>query len=306
MFRILKLILYKNSLVKSLRNPFWLTTSALAFSGYSAYLTLNPNFIKSSGAYASILFFILLTFNIIVAILRSIADGYKNNLSETYSKFIETYALETTKVVYRKLERFKKTAVSLKIGSDFFQHITKPEDQITLLITAIENILVTCNNIKHQDLSITVMEYLPHAEKWSFTHDNHSNWQRTKAQNIITNPNSLAFQCLQSGKEVFVASKEKAAKSGLYYLSENDKKEKDGSVFCYPAIIANPDHTAKFIITISTYNKTLCYSDDVESVQAIGSILNSLCSRLDLELTLKSIKSWKQSNKRKLLVQKKK
>ena len=93
-------------------------------------------------------------------------------------------------------------------------------------------------------------------------------------------------------KYVFFADKIKASKDGNYFLSDRDSRYKKGSVYCYPCFTKLPKGSIKHVITIVTYGKTLCYHSDKKAISAIKVIFNEICRRIELELTLKSIKDW--------------
>ena len=78
-------------------------------------------------------------------------------------------------------------------------------------------------------------------------------------------------------------------------VSSRDNRFGNGSVYCYPVGVAIDGVDQRFVITIITYgNNTLCGSYNDRDTNLVSVLLKEICRRLELELTLRSIKSWKQ------------
>ena len=56
--------------------------------------------------------------------------------------------------------------------------------------------------------------------------------------------------------------------------------------------VTTPDHEDKYIISIVTYGKLLSDPRDNEASKIIKSIFSEICRRIELELTLASIRAW--------------
>ena len=267
--RACRFIFYDNSLVAFLRNKFMQVFVPGIAGLYFLCLDVWGDHwlaIKNYREQHEFLFAALIILSLVILIIRGSADWYEGKSDKAYIAFMEQFSVLTSKLVTKKLERFKDEALRLKPNGNTFKQITKPKDQINMILGEIETLLF--NNFEVN-----------------------RGWKHTKAQKLIDS-DSAASECLRTGQPVFHACKKQASKSRKYFLSDRDKSNGVGSVFCYPALTTNPDYTDNYIVSIVTYGKRLCDPLDQEQAEAISDIFSDICQRLDLELTLHSIKKW--------------
>ena len=190
-----------------------------------------------------------------------------------------------------KRDRFKEKAPEL--GSDVFTNITQPERQINLLLTEFNQLLRTRFNLAENEVCITILRIDQAAEKLTFLFSTLQGRKHTPASTFFKKQ-SAAKLCLERGEPIFHPDKTKAANKGEYYLSERDKRHNNGtgSIYCFPSVTKTPKKLVNHVISVVTYNKHLVFLGDKEETDSIKEILNDICRRIDLELTLMSIKEW--------------
>jgi len=223
--------------------------------------------------------------------IRNLAGWYEGKSDKSYIKFLEQFSVLTSKVVSIKLARFKDEAINLRRDSNTFKQITQPKAQINTILGEVESLLLNNFGIKKKQVSVTIMSKTRRSGVWGFEYQTTKGWNHTKAQELIGR-SSAASECLKIGEPVFHASKNVAARNKQYFKSERDRKAGDGSVFCYPSIIQNRDYESQYIVSIVTYGNVLCDHLDDDQCEAICRIFTDICQRIDLELTLNSIKEW--------------
>jgi hypothetical protein len=290
--RGLRYVLYENFIVRFLRNKF-LQLVLPGFSG-AYFLCLDIygdqwDFIKDNKGEHEQVFFVLIVILLTVLIVRGIAEHIEEKGKAKYINFIENFTRLTSKIVKSKLERFKESALIVTRNGDTFKQITKPKDQINLILNEVVDLLDDNFSIKENEQCITIMHLDPESKKWYFKYNTQKTWNNTKAD-LLMKKNSTAKECLEIGEPIFHSDKSRAARMEKYHLSERDRRFKVGSVFCYPVCIQHKEYEDQYIISIITYGKVMCSDVDTEHSEAIKGIFSDICRRIDLELTLESIK----------------
>lgn len=240
------------------------------------------------------LLFVLIILTLCVSFFNAIANAIKIKSEERYKLFLENFMVSISKVVNSKLDRFKNKSRGLTKNGNTFKAITHPKDQIGLIHTEAIDWLKKTFGLEDDDICITIMHTNGKEDKQYFAFATQPKWHHTKPKTLMTN-NSCAAKCLERGETIFHPSKEKAARKDEYHLSDRDKRKGDGSIFCYPIVTECSNYTDKFVISIVTYGKKLCNPGDQSEEKITKQFLNEICKRLDLELTLYSIKSWQES-----------
>lgn len=292
--RAFRFILYENSLVSFFRNKFLQVFVPGAAGLYFLCLDVwsdEWSLIKNYKHEHEFVFLVLIISSLSILFIRGTADLYEGKSDKAYIAFMEQFSTLTSKLVIKKLERFKDEALRLKPSGNTFRQITQPKDQINIILGEIETLLLHNFAVKKKQVCITVMHQDPKSNTWYYEYETNKGWKHTKAQQLI-DTDSAASECLKTGQPVFHPCKKKASSSNQYFLSDRDKSNGKGSVFCYPALTKNPDYTDNYIVSIVTYGKRLCDPLDQEQAEAISDIFSDICQRIDLELTLHSIKKW--------------
>ncbi|RMA82629.1 hypothetical protein [Umboniibacter marinipuniceus] len=292
--KLFRKVLYENTVVRTIRNRF-LQVFLPGFTG-AYFITLDVwgeqwDIIKNHTDKHEVAFSILIVVSLLALLIRGIADWYEEQSGDAYKKFLEGFTLLTTRVVQKKLDRFKDESGKLKPNGNTFKQITQPKEQINLILGEIESLLLNNFSLKRNQICITIMHNDPQSDTWYYEYETNRSWKHTKAIKLIEGK-SAAAECLSIGEPVFHACKRQAHKKGKYYLSERDGRTGDGSVFCYPAFTVNSDYRDNYIISIVTYGRRLCDPLDEQQSEAISEIFSDICRRIDLELTLNSIKKW--------------
>jgi hypothetical protein len=295
---LIKWLIYTNRLVAVFRSTFLQIVLPAVSAAYFLCLDVwgdKWDWIKDHQEKHELAFAFLLGASLVSMLASGIAEWYDQKSDKKYILFIERLAMLTTRLVNLKLNRFKEAAKQLKPKSDTFKQITQPKDQINLVLSEIEGLILDNFGIKEGNVCITILHKDPISEKWYYEFETHKEWNHTKAH-VLMNESSAAAYSLKIGEPVFHACKKIGQRTGQYLLSDRDKRGKKGSAFVYPATIETPEYVDTYIISIVTYTERLCDPLDSDQSEAIKRILTDICKRIDLELSLLSIKQWKFEN----------
>lgn len=294
--KFFKYIFYGNGLFSFLRHKIISNTiiafSSLYFLTFEIYRTEWSVFTVHAKP-SQYMFFALVGLSFFIVVLKGIGEWVEEKNSISKNGFRNDLIILSSKLVKVKLERFKKYSPSIKRNGNIFKNITQPKEQINILLGEFSKILQDKFNLNEDQLCITIMQIDIKGNNITsfFDFKTQQDWTRTKAKKLLEE-NSTARQCLEIGEPILFANKYKAAKSNEYFISDRDNRYDKGSVYCYPCFVQMPDSKKQYVISVVTYGKQICYHGDKEETEAIKEILNEICRRIDLELTLKSIKDW--------------
>ncbi len=291
---ILARIFVTSQFARAINNPA--TQIGLPAVAGAYFLTLDVwgtewAFVVAHKAAHAAAFVILLFAVVCIQIFRVVSDSISRAGEESYLGFLEGFMIFAAGVVNCKLKRFQGAAKKLTPTGNTFKAITKPKDQIEYIIDGSARWLRNSFSLGEDQISVTVIHVNGRDSTIYFMFDNHSPWNRTRAKDLL-NGNSAASYCLKEGEPVFFADKEQAARDGRYLLSDRDRRTGTGSAYSYPVFAEMPSHEDKYVISIVTYGKRLCSPNDVDASKIAQSILREICRRIELELTLLSMRAW--------------
>lgn len=214
--KFFRVIFYENIFVRIIRNRFIQVFLPGVTAAY--FITLDVwgdqwRIINDHTEKHEIIFIVLMFFSLTSLLIRGIADWYEGQSGDAYKKFLEDYALLTTRVVQKKLERFKDESGRLKPNGNTFKQITQPKDQINLILGEIEALLLNNFYLKRNQICITIMYNDPQSNNWYYEYETNKNWKHTKAIQLIQGK-STAAECLLIGEPIFHACKKQAEKRG--------------------------------------------------------------------------------------------
>jgi hypothetical protein len=288
-----RFVIYENLLVRILRNKF-LQMVVPGLAG-TYFLILDVwgdkwEIVTHYQKQHAIAFMIVIGVSLLILFVRGIADYVEERRKAKQLDIVERLVLLASRAVKMKLKRFKDEAISIQAGGNVFEKITQPKHQLNLLLDEIVDFLTSKFGLKEDQVSITIMHFNPQSKRWVFKYETQKDWTHTKPE-VLLKEQSTAKECLDIGEAVFHPDKARAAKKGKYYLSARDKRTKSvGSVYCYPAFTQTTLGRDKYLISIVTYGQLLCDPLDTEQANAIRLVFTDICRRIDLELTLESIK----------------
>ena len=292
-------LLISNPIVRLSRIPLVTTLVPAVTGGYLALKELYGEkwaFFTKLESTHDLITLVLISATIFVALLRGVADSWLKRHEGGYIDLLHNFIHMTTKIVSIKSTRFKDVARSITENDDVFLLITHPKDQIKAILNEAAHFIRQSFNIDSEDdLRITILTQLCGSREWDYAFDTHDNWSQTSPNNLMRGP-SAARDCLDTGEPRFHPDKLLAASEGCYLLSDRDKRGENGSVYCYPVSIEANGYGRKGIITFTTYNTKLCGNYNKREIKRIATLLREVCRRLELELTLKSIKDWKYNS----------
>ncbi|MEZ5592000.1 MAG: hypothetical protein R3F53_15305 [Gammaproteobacteria bacterium] len=239
-------------------------------------------------------FIALMVIALISQVFKGMASVFMFNMDNAYISFLEKFMYLTAAVVDLKLKRFRDCATKLKPSGNTFRAITDPKTQIDFIISQSLMWLRESFALTEDEFSMTVIRIDGKNGRCYYAFDSHPSWKRTKARDIISGKSAASY-CLEKGEPIFFADKFSAAKEHQYHLSDRDSRAKAGSVYCYPVFVKVSDYEDRYIISAVTYKKRLCSSADEDAAKIVQAILREICRRVELELTLLSIRSWQFS-----------
>ena len=295
--RFLFVILIDNRIAKVLRLP-------LIFSGVPTiaglYLTLYELFGSDWSVFRQHpvfhLWLIKITVGLVIgfALLRGAVDSWGRKRIYQYIDLLHNFIRMVGSVVAAKDRRCKENASALRGDEDIFLSITHPNDQINTILDVATECLISNFGLNADDVRFTILEQ--GEDGWEYIFDTQSSWQANTTTGAVLLANgSAAKACFENGEPVFYHNKHIANAKGLYLLSKRDQRKGNGSVFCYKISGLCCGTTFNYIVSIATYNNKMLVSgyDDVEK-ERVATLLKEICRRVELELTLRFIRNWKQ------------
>lgn len=295
--KFFRYIFYSNPVFSFIRHKI---VSALILGISTAYFLVFEiyrdefEFFKVHAEETRVIFFIFIVLSFVTVFLKGIGEWIEERDFLNRNGFRNDLILLASKLVRAKLKRFKEKSPNITQKGNIFKNITQPKDQINILLGELTRIIQERFGLSEDQLCITIIQTDVNESGNTtafYAFNTQDSWERTKAKRLL-HEKSTAKKCLDIGEPVFLANKYKAAKEGDYFLSDRDNRYTKGSVYCYPCFVKTPSIEKKYVISIVTYGKQICYHGDAEEIDAIKEIFNEICRRIDLELTLKSIKDW--------------
>lgn len=201
---------------------------------------------------------------------------------EILGEFIEHVGV----IVQAKLDRFRAKLGDIRPGSDKFKHITKPEDQISVIAGAASRFLRGAYGIKEDQIDITILRRKD-GGAWHF-HFQLQPWSHSSTD-WLEKRKAAAIQCVSRREPAFFPDKVKAAVAGDFVLSDRDKRRKGGSAYVYPVAFTDPQAT-ECVVSIVTYGTQFCEDYDETSRAITEAFLREICRRFEIELCLDTIK----------------
>lgn len=289
-------LLVTNRVARFLRLPL-VTTSLPAMTGIyvtarQVYQDRWPFFSHYEGLHDHLLFAMMMS-TIAVVLFKAVADTYIKRFEGGYIDLLQNFIIMSGNIVNIKDLRFKRVAGRILPGEDFFLEITHPGEQINAILAEAKHFISKSFGLNpDSELRITIIEQQPDGvTQWVF--DTQPSWTRMPLEELLEKE-SAAADCLRTGEQRFYPDKEVAASQGRYYLSERDGRLKGGSVYCCPVFIEANNKKWRYVITFITYeNKRLCGGYNNREIERIGVLFREVCRRLELELTLRVLKSLK-------------
>jgi|TARA_B110000503_G_scaffold121340_1_gene184850 hypothetical protein len=290
-------ILIENRLAKLLRLPMISsgipTLAGLYLVSYELFRTDWAVFYHHPTAHLLIIK-ISISLTVIFALFQGFFDSWGRKRIYQYIDLLHNFIRMVGSVVAVKDRRCKENAASLSSDEDIFLSITHPQHQINIILDAATECLVSNFILNIDDLRFTIIEQTQLG--WDYAFDTQPSWQADTTDGAkLLKANSAARQCFETGEAVFLHDKQIASAKGNYSLSSRDERKGNGSVFCYKITGSCCGATFNNVVSIATYNNKMLASgyDDVE-IERVTTLLKEICRRIELELTLRFIRNWKE------------
>ena len=202
---------------------------------------------------------------------------------EILSEFIASVGV----IVQAKIDRFRSKLTDIKPNSDKFKHITKPEDQVSVIAKAAARFLQNAYGLYEDQIDITILRKKDEGG-WNFDFRLQP-WTHTSPDSLMER-GAAAFKCSEQGETAFYPDKIKAANDGQFVLSSRDKRRKCGSAFIYPIVFLSGVSVTHYVVSVVTYGKQFCADYDIQSKEITTAFLREICRRFEVELCLDTIK----------------
>ncbi|WP_417737283.1 hypothetical protein [Rosistilla oblonga] len=260
------------------------------------YTTLDvwgeESFISQHAYYHKKIYLTLVGITLATLFFRGLGERLYGAGSE-YTRSLEALLISVKKIMVAKGHRFRSQLPLIKKTSNVFDMITHPENQIKVILEEAKHFITEHLGLHEEQFDITIIRCGPYKPEPMFFAWLNQSWKRTLPDKICA-ATSTARHCLETGEECFFESKKAAEKDGLYHFSDRDIRNKYvGSIFCRPLLVDLPEASDRYLITFATYGVTVCDVNDKEGKKSIQFIFGEFARRIELELTLKSIQSWK-------------
>ena len=197
-------------------------------------------------------------------------------------------------IVSKKINHFKEKAKDIRTAKTF-DHITHPDPRIETIFYDIAQFVENSYGVPDEDLDITIISNV--AGTWEFIkqfNDNHKH----RDPGELFRYGSTAYESLQKGKPIFYPNKLRASKKKLYNLGEKDTDANgNGSIYVHPVMIECESKNGQskmyeYLISIVTYQTPLASYKDKQEIKAAKTYLKQFSKRIEMELCLRSIKSY--------------
>lgn len=235
------------------------------------------------------IYLVLVSISVALIFLRGTRAFYSDLTKTAKADVGKGLIMLTSRIVKAKLDRFHACAANLDPTGNTFRQITRPDDQISVIISEILTFLYNTFDIEESETCITIMHCDVGTQKWHYMFNNQTQWNHTKAGKLIA-IKSMAAMCVQHGEPIFHPDKVEASKKGEYFMSPKDERSIKGSAYCHPVVVNVSGTEYKFVISVITYGKILCNSHNEQQVEATKLTLRDICRRIELELTLWSMR----------------
>lgn len=245
------------------------------------------------------IFSILSGLTVFVLFIRGLSEQLRGKVSKKYHDVLQATVLFFNELVKIKRDRFFQRAKTLKTNADVFKSITQPKDQIEYALDGTKRLLHSAFGIDPKNVSITIIQgEMVNDEmsdgKWWYAFKCDSQKQHTKAREIM-NSASTARYCYSTGESLFISDIRKGSEESVFLQSERSKKAQEGSIYCKPVRVNVASIEFIYIFTIVVYGQFLCTPYDNDECRACERLLDEVSDRVELELYLHSMKSFKEN-----------
>lgn len=250
--------------------------------------------VKNYKAIHEFIFTVSASFTVLILFLRAVSQTFQGQIQSKYQEIIQATMIFINEVVKKKKDRFHESAKGIRPKADIFKAITKPQDQIDFLLDGTRRLLRDAFGIEYKNIEITIIQGNNLDGKWWYLHQTEKQRQHTKAKDIVDGK-STARYCLDTGDSILVPDIRKGLKEEIFLPSDRSKKSQLGSIYCKPVRVNVGDKEYVYIFTVCVYGELICTPYDEVECKACERLLDEVAERVELELCLHSIKSFKES-----------
>jgi hypothetical protein len=238
----------------------------------------------------------LIGLSLFIGLIKGFAESSVGKRIDSYIDLLQNFIRMNGYIVNTKDGRFKSKSSGLVKGQDVFLCITHPTDQINVILGYAKEFLAQNFSLLEEDLHFTIIEKTK--ASWDYSFDTQLSWQAgTPAAHDLLKSGSAAHICHSTGEPSFIADKKISASENKYVWSARDERKGNGSIYCYPVFVNCGGQQYASIISIASYNsKKFVKGYDETETKQVAILLKEICRRIELELTLKFIRGWKQSS----------
>lgn len=250
--------------------------------------------VKNYKAIHEFVFLITASATVLILFLRAVSEALQGQVRSKYQGILQATMVFINELVKKKKDRFHKSARDVKPKTEVFKVITQPLDQLEFLIDGTRRLLRDAFGIDYKNVEITVIQGSHTEAKWWYLLQTDKQRQHTKAKTIIEGQ-SAANYCLRTGDSILVPDIRKGEKEGVFLPSDRSKKAGKGSVYCKPVRVSVGHKEYVYVFTVCVYGELICTPYDDVECKACERLLDEVSERVELELCLHSIKSFKES-----------
>lgn len=231
---------------------------------------------------------------VLILFLRAVSEALQGQVQRKYQAILQATMIFINELVKKKKDRFHNSAKDIKPKGDAFRIITQPQDQLEFLIDGTRRLLRDAFVIDYKNVEITIIQGSHTEGKWWYLLQTDKQRQHTKAKAIIDGQ-STAKYCLDTGDSLLVPDIRKGEKEKVFLPSARSQKAALGSIYCKPVRVLVGGKEYVYVFTVCVYGELICTPYDALECKACERLLDEVAERVELELCLHSIKSFKES-----------
>lgn len=297
MRKFLYTIFVNNRVINFIGSPFVSIVAPPIVTLYYVVLSIwgeEWDIVKDNKPIHEVVFSVLAILTVIVLFLKGIAEQVRGSITEKYHKILQAMVAYFNELVKKKRDRFFQKAKLLKPNTDVFKNITHPKDQLEYALDGTKRLLNSVFNIDQKNIAITIIQGVMADNKWWYEFKCDAQKQHTRARDIMSS-DSTAKYCYETGESIFIPDIRKGIKEGVFLSSERSNKSEIGSIYCKPVRVKVNDVDYTYIFTVVVYGQFICTPYDEAECRACEKLLDEVSDRVELELYLHSMISFKKS-----------
>jgi len=241
---------------------------------------------------ANVAFWSIFTVSFTFTMLKSWGDKY-NNEAKLNGGIIYAILVEASRtLVGTKAGRLSDTIASGERAYASLDQIYNPILQLQAIMEQIQGTVSEIFGVPKNDVGASVIYDLYDGFGWRIVKTPNGDGEM-RLDEVVANPGTTFSKLISDGNTglIFYPNKKKAKAAGCYVDGPKDSiYDGVGSILCQRVKAGSPDSFVDAVVTITTYGRQICRSDDSQAQEKIKTIITPIfMQRISLELSYKYI-----------------